>query len=111
MDWQASDFNNAWRYAFQALIRRNPDFDDPARLEASISAWNAHVAMLERHLGAAGQFMLGQDFSVADIPIGLSLNRWLMAPMPRPALPAVAAYFERLSSRPAFLRHGRNGVP
>jgi glutathione S-transferase len=34
-----------------------------------------------------------------------------MTPMEKPELPAVAAYYERLSERPAFLLHGRNGVP
>jgi len=34
-----------------------------------------------------------------------------MTPMQRPDLPAVAAYYERLSQRPGFLAHGRNGTP
>jgi glutathione S-transferase len=34
-----------------------------------------------------------------------------MTPMERPPLAAVSAYYERLSQRPAYLRHGRNGVP
>ena len=36
---------------------------------------------------------------------------WLMTPFDHPALPAVLAYVERLSERPAFLKHGRNGLP
>lgn len=24
MDWQATEFNNAWRYVFLALVRKNP---------------------------------------------------------------------------------------
>jgi glutathione S-transferase len=31
--------------------------------------------------------------------------------MDHPALPAVAAYRERLSARPGYLKHGRNGLP
>ena len=30
MDWQATEFNNAWSYAFQALVRRSPDHANPA---------------------------------------------------------------------------------
>ncbi len=110
MDWQAGEFNNAWRYAFQALIRRNPAYDEPARLAASVAEWNRHVVMLEGHLRGGGPHMLGENFSLADIPIGLSLNRWRMAPMDRPDLPAVEAYWQRLLARPAFLRHGANGL-
>jgi glutathione S-transferase len=53
----------------------------------------------------------GARFTVADIVLGLATNRWFMTPMERPALPAVTDYYERLSQRPAFLVHGRNGVP
>ena len=49
-------------------------------------------------------------FTLADIPIGLSVNRWFMTPWSGRRLPHVAAYYERLSGRPAFLKHGRNGI-
>ena len=48
--------------------------------------------------------------ALADIPIGLSVNRWLMTPIEHSSLPVVLAYYERMSARPAFLKHGRNGV-
>ncbi len=48
--------------------------------------------------------------TLANIPIGLSVNRWFMTPMQRPSFPAVEAYYERLSERPAFMKHGRNGI-
>ncbi len=38
-------------------------------------------------------------------------GRWLLTPMDRPALPAVSAYYERLSERPGYLADGRNGIP
>ena len=34
-----------------------------------------------------------------------------MTPMPRPDLPAVQAYYDRLAERPGFRVHGRNGMP
>lgn len=34
-----------------------------------------------------------------------------MTPMAHPDFPAVAAYYERLSLRPGFRLHGRNGIP
>ena len=49
--------------------------------------------------------------SLADIAIGLSVNRWYETPFEHPSLPAVRAYYERLGARPGFLAHGRNGVP
>ena len=111
MDWQATEFNTAWRYAFQALVRKNPAFNDKAQLAASIQSWTDHIAILDTHLAQTCAFVHGDSFTVADIPIGLSVNRWFMTPIARPAFPAVSDYYERLSQRQAFMTHGRNGTP
>jgi len=111
MDWQATEFNNSWRYAFQALVRRNPAFADPAEIETSLREWSRNIEILERQLQIQA-YVADDHFTVADIPIGLALNRWFATPIPeRPTHRAVSAYFDRLSGRPAFVRHGRNGVP
>ena len=31
IDWQATELNNSWRYAFSAIVRRNPAFSDCRR--------------------------------------------------------------------------------
>lgn len=111
MDWQATELNNAWRYAFMALVRHSPQHGDPVALAASVASWNRHMAILDGRLRETGAFVGGDDFSLADVVLGLSTNRWCMTPMERPSLPAVERYYERLSERPAFLLHGRNGVP
>ena len=69
------------------------------------------MAILEQQLQQTGGFAVGRRFTLADVVLGLATNRWLMTPMDRPPLPAVAAYYERLSERPGFLAHGRNGIP
>jgi len=111
MDWQVAELNTAWRYAFMALVRHSPVHNDPAAIGQSVQAWNRHMGILEEQLTATGAYVVGSTFTLADIVIGLSTHRWLMAPIDRPDLPAVTAYYERLSVRPAFLAHGRNGMP
>lgn len=110
MDWQATEFNNAWRYAFQALARKNPAFTDQAQIAASIQSWTDHVAVLDGQLAKTGGYVAGPRFTAADIPIGLSVHRWFATPFERRAFGAVADYYERLSRRPAFMTHGRGGV-
>lgn len=110
IDWQATEFNTAWRYAFSALVRRNPVFDDPRQIDASKADWARMLGILDDVLSSQA-YVAGDDFTLADIPIGLSVNRWFMTPMDKPAFPAVSAYYDRLSQRPAFLTHGRNGIP
>lgn len=110
MDWQATDLNSSWRYAFMALVRQNPAFEDPAQVAASTAAWNRNIGILESHLAGGGPFAAGEQFTLADVVLGLSLNRWLMTPIERPDYPAVDAYVERLLQRQAYREFGRNGV-
>jgi glutathione S-transferase len=111
MDWGATDLNSAWRYAFVALIWRDPAFQDAQQIVASVAKWNAMMGILQQRLAATGAFAAGDGFTLADVVLGLSVNRWLMTPIERPDYPAVAAYYERLKSRPGFVEHGCNGLP
>jgi glutathione S-transferase len=111
MDWQVSDLNNAWRYAFMSRVRHSPAHQDAQAVEASTIAWNGHMRILEGQLEKTGGFGAGPVFTLADIGLGLSVNRWFMTPIERPALPRVQAYYDRLTERAGFLRHGRNGTP
>ena len=111
MDWQIAELNASWRYAFMALVRRSPAHNDTTAIGQSIQSWNRHMSILEGQLSATGTYVVGSTFTLADIVIGLSTHRWLTAPIERPSLPAVGTYYERLSERPGFLTHGRNGMP
>lgn len=111
MDWQATELNNAWRYAFMALVRASPAHSDPAQVAASVAAWNRHVGILDTQLALTGAWIAGEHFTLADIVIGLSLNRWSMTPMARPDYPNVAAYLARLAARPGYRAWCANGLP
>jgi len=112
MDWQATELNNAWRYAFMALVRDSPAHRDAQALALAqgMAGWHRHMEILDAQLHRTGAYAAGADFTLADIVLGLSTQRWMATPMQRPPLPAVAAYYERLSARPGFLAHGRNGI-
>lgn len=111
MDWQVSDFNGSWRACFQGLVRRNPAFS-PEDIAASLRQFNTMVGLVEARLANTGGYIAGREFTLADIPIGLSIHRWYSVPMEaRPSYPQVAAYYDRLNLRPGYRAHGRNGVP
>lgn len=109
MDWQATELNNAWRYAFMGIARGSPAHSDQAQIAASIANWNRHIGILDRQLAAAGPYAAGAHFSLADVVLGLSVHRWMAMPMERPPYPAIAAYHQRLCERPGFLTYGLNG--
>lgn len=111
MDWQATELNNAWHYAFQALVRRHPDFTQARDIADSIASWHRHMRMLDEHFAHGGQFITGEFFTLADVVLGLSVHRWLLSPIERPPLDAVHGYYQRLSVRPAFRAHVDLSVP
>lgn len=109
MDWQASDFNNSWRYVFQATVRKNPLFQDLSQIDSSWRQFCAMVGILDRELGRTGAYIAGEGFTCADIVIGLSVHRWRSIPAPRPDFTHVARYYDRLCEREGFRRYGRDG--
>lgn len=111
MDWQATELNNAWRYAFMALVRQSATHRDPAALAAGIADWNRYMSILDTQLSTTNAYVNGATFSLADIVLGLSVQRWMAAPIDHPQLTAVTAYYQRLSERAGFMLHGRNGLP
>ncbi|WP_085690267.1 MULTISPECIES: glutathione S-transferase family protein [unclassified Pseudomonas] len=111
IDWQASELNKSWSYAFMSLVRKSPSHQDSVALATGCREWTRHMEILDRQLQKTGAYVSGEQFSLADIPIGLSVNRWFETPLEHPNLPAVSDYYERLSQRPAYRLHGRNGTP
>jgi len=110
MDWQATELNPAWRYAFMALVRKHPAFLDRDSIAQSVRTWNSRMQILDNQLSRTGAYVAGDSFTLADIVLGLSANRWLMTPMDHASLPAVAHWWERLRQRPAFREFGANGI-
>lgn len=112
MDWQATELNNSWRYAFMGLVRQSPSHQDAALIAQGLRGWNAQMAVLEAQLQRTGAYAAGLRFTLADVVLGLSVERWRRTPQPqRPGFAAIEAYHARLCERPAFLRHGANGQP
>ena len=109
MDWQAGELNNSWRVAFMALVRGQPAA--PEAIAASVAGWNRHMALLDAQLAKTGAHVCGADFTLADVVLGLSAQRWQNAPIERMALPAVQAWMQRLSMRPGFAKFVDNGMP
>ena len=101
LGWQAAELNPPWGYAVNALIRKTPGYDDPARIAESMAKWGAKMALLEAQLARASTGYVTGGFSIADIALGLSVHRWISISAEKPELAAVADYYELLMSREA----------
>jgi len=111
MDWGQTDLAAGVRAPFLGLMVKLPAFQDPKLIEAGIAEWTRQMQMLDAYLTGHGPFLMGESFTLADIPAGLVVNRWFSIPFDKPELKAVSAYYDRLTERPAYRQHGRNGTP
>ncbi len=111
MDWGQTDLYQGARAPFLGLVVKMPAFQEAKLIELGISDWTQQMRMLDAYLAGHGPYLMGGDFTLADVPVGLVVNRWFSVPFDKPELQAVSAYYDRLAERPAYQRHGRNGMP
>ena len=112
MDWVAYDITHALRGAFLGGQLKEAPYDHPWYVEQGKKELIHVIGLVNDHLAANGPYVMGDRFTVADIPMGLVVNRWFMiSDLARPHYQAVSAYYELLTERPAFRAHGRNGLP
>lgn len=111
MDWANYETSISLRGAFLGGMLNEPPWNNPWFIEQGRKQITKEVGQLQEHLRDNGPFMTGASFTIGDIPIGLVVNRWFALNFERPDYPAVAAYYECLSGRPAYMLHVRNGLP
>ena len=114
MDWVAYDITHALRGAFLGGQLKEAPYDHPWYVEQGQRELVHVMGLLDKHLASNGPYVMGDRFTIADIPVGLVVNRWFSLTHPglkRPDYPALSGYYERMTERPAFRRHGRNGLP
>lgn len=109
--WQATDLNGAWHPAVSALVRKVPGDYDPDEVADSVARWTAKMRIFEGRMAETRAYAAGDAFSFADISLGLSMHRWFGGDFERPDLPHVAAYYERVRSRPAATAHFTAATP
>ncbi len=105
MDWSQTtlqpDFLNGvfWGFYRTPEPRRNL-----AMIKDRVSKTGQHFQLLDRWL-TGRPFMLGDQLTLADIPIGTHLYRYFNLEIDRPSIPNVQALYERLQERPAYRNH------
>jgi glutathione S-transferase len=105
MDWASTDFANGMRPVFHGLVVKNPAYAN--MIADGIKDWSAQMRVLEEHLRAGGPYVLGAAFSIGDLVV----NRWFAISFDKPKFKAVSDYYDRLTERPGYHAHGRNGTP
>ncbi len=100
MEWQQTTVNPASRNGFWHLVRLPADQRNPALIAQSNAAVEPLMAMLDAHL-ATRSFIVGERFTMADIPLGCEVQRWFGLPQSREPRPNIERWFASLLARPA----------
>jgi glutathione S-transferase len=102
-DWKSSTLWPATRTLLVQLIRTAEPARDAKVIELAHDQANRAFQILDGVL-AQHAYVVSNDFTWADIPLGAAAQRYLHLPIKRPFLPNVSAWYTRISARPAFQR-------
>ena len=92
------------------LVREAPERRNLEHIEKSRANTQRHLAMLNRHLQGF-RFVAGDEFSVADIPVGIYAYRWYtFEGIERDALPALERWYAELQTRAPYRTHVMVGL-
>ena len=102
MEWQRSEPFNSFFLVFQMMIRGLAG--SPERLEKAKEACIAAFTTLDKQLQGR-DFICGDQLTMADIVIGAVGFRYMTLPIERANLPAMEAWYERLTQRETYQKH------
>ncbi len=111
MDYANTDMGTGMRPVFQGKVLGMKPHDLPEMVAWGAADWNKQMGRVDAYLQKAGPYLAGPSFTLADIPAGLMIHRWMVLDFDKPKLPALRAYYERLGEREGFRKHGCNGMP
>ncbi len=89
---------------FWQVVRTPPSKQDPAVVERGLRTLDKYLSIAEGRL-AQFPYLVGKDFTLADIQFGHCLFRYFDIDIERTEHPNVRRYYEALSDRPPFWEH------
>lgn len=89
---------------FWLVVRTAPSQRNPEAIRKGLDVFEANLKIADGRL-ARHDYLVGDVFTAADIVFGHVLYRYYDIDIERSNLPAVRAYYERLTKRPAFQKH------
>ena len=100
MDWQAVSLNPSIGPAFIQLIRTAPDKRNAVVIENARVEVEKKLAVLDAQLSTR-EYVTGLTFTMGDIPVACSVDRWYKLPLARESHPHVERWYAALCARKA----------
>ncbi len=112
MEWLKTTVYPSYIELFWAIVRTEPAHRNRTAILALADSLAGALRTLDAHL-ADHPYVAGDHLTMGDIPFGPAIYRYLHLEIERPDLPNLAAWYRRLSDRPAYREHvmvpfGRN---
>jgi glutathione S-transferase len=104
LDLQQTALNRPQSVVFAGLVRTVPAERDHAAISAAVSEAGTVWGLLNSRL-ATSSFIVGDQFSLADIAFGVHAHRWFVMPIARPDSPHLHAWYDRLLQRAPYATH------
>lgn len=104
MTWQSATVGRNMRGLIHAMFNPPPERRDRAAAAPMVDTAIAHWAILDGQLDGRA-FVLGPEFTMADIPMGAYALRWFEMDIVRPVMPHLEAWYARLRDREAYRTH------
>ena len=89
---------------FHGLIRKPPEERDMEAINAARNSWAGKWAILDHHL-SRNEYVGGDRFTMADIPIAPLAYRWYELPIEREEFANLKRWYDSMCHRPAFQKH------
>lgn len=89
---------------FWAIVRTPEGKRDRAAIERAVARFDQLLGIAEAQLSRS-KYLAADRFTLADCAFGHVLYRYFDMDLPRPARPALDAYYKGLTERPAFREH------
>lgn len=104
MEWYSSTLWLNLKPVFWNLVRTPPEKRDMPLVESSRKLLAGNFEIVDALL-AGRDYLAGNTFSMADIPMGVAAFRWYNMVIERPLLKNLDAWYARICTRPAFKEH------
>ncbi|MBT4045055.1 MAG: glutathione S-transferase family protein [Rhodospirillaceae bacterium] len=104
MDWSSLNFASFNAVYLDQYFRLAEADRSAAAMEAGVKGALPWLDILDSHL-ADNDYLGGDRLTMADFPAGSLLHRWMHWTPNLPSHPNVAAYYNRIATRPAYQEH------
>ena len=105
MDWSLTSlYSDIITTCFLQLVRTPAKSRDVAAVDAAARRVGQKLDVLNRQL-AGRAYIVAEHPTIADVAVGTLMYRYFNLKLPRPSLPNVDAWYERLMARPAYRQH------